>query len=322
MIISRTPLRISFAGGGTDIKGFYEKEGGAVLNTTIDKYIYVVVKRNYINKIHLSASAIEEVDHTEEIQHDLVREALKKVGIQTGIDICIMTDVPSQGTGLGSSSSLTVGLLNALHTYQGDNVNAMVLAKEACEIEIDILKSPIGKQDQYAVALGGLRHVQFHPDEEVYTEHIKLSEDQKIEVEDRLMLFYTGINRSASTILTQQVKRMEQNMTMLQKLKVQSFELKEQLERGNYAYIGNLLAESWKIKKTLTKEISNSLIDIWFEQALEAGAEGGKIAGAGGGGFLLIYAEKKFHQAIRLSLPLPELTFKFENQGSMIVMKS
>ncbi|MFF2480088.1 hypothetical protein [Paenibacillus sp. NPDC058071] len=320
MIISRTPLRISFAGGGTDIQDFYGRNGGSVVSTTIDKYIYVIVKRNFIDRIHLRGSVNEEVDHVEQIRHDLVREALKKAEIQTGVDICIMADIPSQGTGLGSSSSLTVGLLNALYTIQGSDVSAMELAKQACEIEIDILKNPIGKQDQYAAALGGLRHFQFHPDGKVHSESINLSDNQKQEMDNRLLLFYTGINRSASAILSQQVKKMGQNMAMLQNLKDQSLELKKQFERGNHAYLGGLLADGWRIKKSLTIEISNSHIDTWYENALNAGAEGGKIAGAGGGGFLLIYAEEEFHQAVRQSLPLQELSFQFENQGSAIVL--
>ncbi|MWC30137.1 GHMP family kinase ATP-binding protein [Paenibacillus sp. MMS18-CY102] len=320
MIISKTPLRISFTGGGTDISSFYGTYGGAVISTAINKYIYVMVKERLDKKIRVVGTSLQEADRVEEIEHDLVREALKMTGIRHGVEIIIWADIPSGGTGLGSSSSLTVGLLHALYAYQDLVVSPMVLAEQACNIEIDVLQQPIGKQDQYAAALGGLRHYTFAADGDVYTERIQLNEEQRMNLESNLLLFYTGVTRSASAILNNQMEKKERNASMLLQIKEQCVDLKGELEQGNLAFMGTVMHAGWELKRKLANGITSERIDGWYETAMRAGAAGGKVAGAGGGGFLLFYADGETHPALRQALPLQEMAFAFDDCGTRIIV--
>ncbi|UJF31862.1 GHMP family kinase ATP-binding protein [Paenibacillus hexagrammi] len=320
MIISQTPLRISFTGGGTDIPGFYTAFEGAVISTTINKYIYVAVKPRFDRRIRVVTTQIEEVTQVEEIKHDLVREALKKTAVHSGVEIVILADVPAEGSGLGSSGALTVGLLNALYTYQGKDVSAEELAEQACEIEIEQLKQPIGKQDQYAAALGGLRYYHFHKNGSVVSEYIQIAETQKQDMQKNLLLFYSGITRSASAILQRQGEQLEQKKDYLLQIKEQCALLKREIETGCHSTLGSILHEGWQWKKQLADGITNPQIDNWYETALQAGALGGKIAGAGGGGFLMLYAEQDIHSRLRDELPLQEMDFGFDNRGTRIIL--
>jgi len=322
VIISRTPLRISFFGGGTDIKDFYEKEGGAVLSAAIDKYIYATVNKKFDDQIRISYSKTEIVAAIDEVKHELVREAMKHTGIVKGIEITTISDIPSHGTGLGSSSTFTVGILHALHAYRGEHISAETLAKEACMIEIDMVKEPIGKQDQYIAAYGGLQFIQFNKDGSVYIDPIVCSSEMKEELQNYLMLFYTGMTRRASTILSEQKANSSNNkLSELRSLKALAYEAKRMLERGrSMEEFGRLLDEGWKIKRTLASGISNNEIDQMYGIAKKAGALGGKIAGAGGGGFLLLCVPENRRESVRNALSgLKEVRLKIEPQGSKII---
>lgn len=323
MIITRTPLRISFVGGGTDLHDFYRVESGAVVSTAINKYMYVVVNKRFTDAIRVSYYyKTEIVDRVDEIQHSLVREALKLVGITKGIEIASIADVHA-GAGLGSSGSFTVGLLNALYAYQGILKSAEELAKEACHIEIDILGEPIGKQDQYIAAYGGLRYIQFNPDETVLTEPIIWSKENKEELLQNLLLLYTGDVREASSILREQKENTRQGdkMDSLKKLRNMAFELKGMLNNNASSDIlGEVLHKGWMLKKQLASSISNNKIDEYYKKALGAGALGGKVLGAGGGGFLLLYCPKERQPQVKEALNhLRELEFSFEPEGSKII---
>lgn len=322
MIISRTPLRISFFGGGTDLKDFYGLEGGAVLSTAIDKYIFATVNKKFDDHIRVSYSKTEIVEHVDMIKHDLVREAMKLTGVDGGIEITTIADIPSQGTGLGSSSTFTVGVLSALYAYKGQHVSAEVLAQEACKIEIDIVGEPIGKQDQYIAAYGGLQLIQFNPDGSVFVDPIICDREFKTALQDHLMLFYTGITRRANSILNEQKKNSSgDKVGELKALKELAFRAKKIVEVDkSLDEFGRLLDKSWEIKKTLAGGISKPEIDGFYQQAKEAGALGGKIAGAGGGGFLLLYVPKEKQTNVRKALSgLQETIFAFEPQGSKII---
>lgn len=322
MIISRTPLRISFFGGGTDLKDFYELEGGAVLSTAIDKYIFATVNKKFDDHIRISYSKTEIVENVDQVHHDLVREAMKLTGVIRGIEITTIADIPSQGTGLGSSSTFTIGILNALHAYKGEQVSAETLAKEACRIEIDIVKEPIGKQDQYIAAYGGLQFIQFNKDGSVFIDPIVCSQEIKRELQGNLMLFYTGITRRANTILSEQKKNASKDkLEELKALKGLALRAKKGLEVDkSIDEFGKLLDEGWGLKKTLASGITKPEIDDMYDAAKKAGALGGKIAGAGGGGFLLLYVPKSRQESVRAALSgIKEVGFKFEQQGSKII---
>jgi D-glycero-alpha-D-manno-heptose-7-phosphate kinase len=321
MIISRTPLRVSFAGGGSDLAAFYRQEVGAVTSTAIDKYIYITVNKKFDRKIRASYSVTEIVDHLDELQHELIRESLRVVGIDRGIEITSISDIPSQGTGLGSSSSYTVGLLNALYAFKGQHVNAERLAQEACHIEIDLCSKPIGKQDQYIAAYGGLQHVQFNSDESVFVDPvICLPATKQILARDSLLL-YTGITRSADTILAEQKRNINNDSRMQSQRNMVRLaqELRDTLENNSLDSFGEILHQGWIDKKRLASGISNHRIDGWYEKAREHGAIGGKITGAGGGGFLLLYAPWYCHHKILKALPLQPVSFHLEPQGSKII---
>lgn len=323
MIISRTPLRISFVGGGSDLPSYYKHKTGAVVSTAIDKYIYITVNKKFDNKIRASYSKTEMVDTVDQIEHNLIRECLKKVGIDGGIEVTSMADIPSEGTGLGSSSAYTVGLLNALYAYKGKHASAEQLAREACEIEIEILKNPIGKQDHYIAAYGGLQYIQFNSDESAYVDPIICLSEIKKEFEMKLLLLYTGLTRSANSILAVQSKEMQnknRKRNTMTKMVGLAKEMQKDLHQNKLESVGKLLHKNWLLKKTMTEGISNLLIDDWYEKAKKAGALGGKILGAGGGGFLLLYAEPEKHEQIVSALPqLRPVPFRFEPQGSKII---
>ncbi|MCX6355534.1 MAG: GHMP kinase [Candidatus Aureabacteria bacterium] len=323
MIISRTPFRISFVGGGTDLKVFYRRTYGAVTSASIDKYMYITVNRlpSYFNyRIRVSYSQTENVKTVKEIRHPIVRESLKMVGVNGGVEIHSMADIPSR-TGLGSSSSFTVGLLNALHAFKGEYASAEQLAREACAIEIDILREPIGKQDQYIAAYGGLNYIRFNPDETVYVDPIICSPETRGALFGNMMVFFTGWSRPASSVLKEQKKITASKIEVLTKMRDLTKDLNSVLSSGKKLdRFGQILQENWMLKRELVHGISNPEIDVYYEKARRAGALGGKILGAGGGGFLLFYVEKKNQNRVRQALGgLMEVKINFEPQGSKII---
>lgn len=320
MIISKTPLRISFVGGGTDLPSFYEKDYGAVLSSTIDKYIYIIIKVRFDDLIYVNWSKKEIVNKPDEIEHDLIRETMKKAGIEKSVEITNLADIPSDGSGLGSSSSLTVGLLNAFYAFKGIQVSAERLAKEACEIEIDLLGKPIGKQDQYAAAFGGLNEIQFNKDGSVKINNVKLPNDKQRVLGSNLLLFYTGITRKADNILSKQKEKTDIIYSKLVKIRNQVPVLKNYLENGKSDSLGHMLKENWDMKKSLLSSISNKTIDEMYEKALNAGAYGGKICGAGGGGFLLLYVPREKQNDVREAMKeYREIPFMLDKYGSRII---
>ena len=321
MIITQTPLRISFFGGGTDFKGFYRlNEGGAVLSTAIDKCIYVIIKKRFDDKIYLNYSRKEIVDRVDEIKHDLVREAMRKTGIEEGVEITTLADVPSEGTGLGSSSSVTVGLLNTFYLYQSQSQPAGRLAGEACQIEIDILKKPMGKQDQYAAAFGNLNIIKFNCDDTVNLQHLLVEEGIKRSLEANLMLIYTGIARRSSEILSRQKENIKDRISLLNEIRDMVGEGEKYLLKGKLDEFGKLLHHGWELKKKLAEKINNPRIEEIYQTALKEGALGGKISGAGGGGFLLLYCPFERQSRVRKALGnLRELPFHFEKEGTKAI---
>ena len=320
MIISRTPLRVSFAGGGTDIGKYYRLNGGAVISTAINKYIYITINKRFDDTIRVSYSKTEIVNNVDKIKHDLVRETMKHVGVTKGVEITSIADVPSKGTGLGSSSAFTVGLLNALYAFKGQHRSAKQLAEDACKIEIDILKEPIGKQDQYICAYGGFQHIKFNPDESVFVNHIICKKITTGRLNRNLMMFYTGIFRKSSTILAEQVNNIRKKRYIMDKMKGLADEIGESLIKNRIEEFGKLLHKGWIYKKQLASGVSNGIIDQYYKSALGAGASGGKILGAGGGGFLLLYCEANKQDNVRSALNgLREFPFEFEQQGTNII---
>lgn len=320
MIISRTPFRISFVGGGTDLRDFYSREYGAVISVGIDKYMYITVNKRFDHTIRVSYSQTEIVDHVDELRHPIIKQALRRTGIQSGIEITSVADIPAQ-TGLGSSSAFTVGLLNALYAYKGVFRSAQQLAEEACHIEIDLLGEPIGKQDQYAVAFGGMNHIQFNPDETVYVNPIICPRELKKELKENLLLFYTGKTRQASSVLNEQKKNTTNRIDTLVSMRdmVEQFR-KRMLEGKSLNELGSLLHAGWEYKKKMAGGISSGEIDHYYEIAQENGALGGKILGAGGGGFLLFFCERHNQQRLKEALKeLREVNFDFEPEGSKII---
>ncbi len=320
MIITQTPLRISFAGGGTDFKDFYSQDYGSVVSTAIDKYVYVIVKERFDHYIRVGYTRTEMVESIDDLQHELVREALRIVGIDKGIEIATMADVPSEGSGLGSSSTVTVGVLNALYAYKGESVTAERLAREACHIEIDILGKPIGKQDQYIAAYGGLRHFKFYPDEEVEVSSIPLDESAKQRLNESLLLFYTGVTRKSEDVLTEQKRNIARKMAILTEMRDQADELARLLKLGAIASLGQTLRENWNRKRQLASSISNPHIDQLVEAAISAGAIGCKVTGAGGGGFFLVCVPPENRAAVRKKLGhLRELPISLARDGSKVI---
>jgi len=316
-------LRISFAGGGSDLAAYYRQEPGAVLSTAINKYIYINVNKKFDDKIRASYSVTEIVDSVDELNHELIREALKIVLPPCGIEITSISDIPSQGTGLGSSSTYTVGLLNSLYAHIGQHVGAERLAKGACEIEIERCEKPIGKQDQYIAAYGGLQYIRFNPDESVFVDPVICAPETKFRLQQSLLMLYTGMTRSADKILKEQSLNTENDHKKRDSLRLMSSlagELRDALVRNDLDGFGEILHQGWMAKRSLAAGISNHQIDSWYAIARENGAIGGKVLGAGGGGFLLLYAHPENFPGIMRALPeLKPVSFKLEPQGSKII---
>lgn len=318
MLITQTPLRISFAGGGTDLESYYRESGGAVLSSAIDKYVYVILNKRFDDKIYLSYSKKEIVDTVDEIQHELVREAMRIAGIKKGVEIAIMADIPSSGSGLGSSSSLTVGLLNAFHTYQGVQAPAEQLAREACEIEITRCRKPIGKQDQYIAAYGGLNFFEFLPSGEVKVTPIRLG-PVKRHWSASMMLFFTDITRSADAILREQNANTEEKREFLDRIKQLAYRARDAVVAGRFDEIGEILRENWQLKKELASGITRPEIDRMVETAMAGGAAGCKLCGAGGGGFLLTFCPRTVKSGLRKAMHhYREMPFFLERYGSKV----
>jgi D-glycero-alpha-D-manno-heptose-7-phosphate kinase len=322
MILSKTPLRMSYVGGGSDMPAFYRDELGAVLSTSIDKYMYIAVNRKFDGRIRLSYTRTEEVDRPDQIEHPLVRQALDVVGIDSGIEIASTADIPSKGSGLGSSSTYTVGLLNALYAYRNQFTSKEKLARQACEIEIDRCGEPIGKQDQYAAAFGGLNLIRFHPDESVSVDPVICTPAILHRLEECTLVFFTGRTRSASAVLAQQSKALlEADRKVLVRRMVQlAFELKSELEAGSLDNFGPILDENWRLKSQLSAGISDPQIDGWYLAGLSNGALGGKLLGAGNGGFMMFFAPPERHAQITSALhTLQPVKFRFDRAGTQIV---
>jgi D-glycero-alpha-D-manno-heptose-7-phosphate kinase len=318
MLIVQTPLRISLLGGGTDFEDFYLNHGGAVLTTAIDKCIFVVVKERFDHLICLNYSQREKVEKVDQIHHELIRETMRMTGANGGIEITTLADVPSEGTGLGSSSSITVGLLQALYAYRGETVPAKTLAKEACRIEIDILGKPIGRQDQYIAAYGNLRFITFN-NTGVTVEKVELSPEDKKRLNDSLLLFYTGVTRKSSEILAEQKTNINNCIDSLNDIKQLAYRARDAIMEGDFDDFGEILHQGWELKKKLNDKISNHRFDEIYAAARKAGAIGGKVTGAGGGGFILFYCPKGKQDEVRRTLKLRELPFHFEQDGSKVI---
>lgn len=325
MVISKTPLRASFFGGGSDFKDFYENTElgyGSTISTALDMYIYIMVNKRFDDKIRISYRIQELVDSVDEIQHNIIREAMRIAGIEKGVDIVYSADIPisTSGIGLASSSAMAVGVLNALFAYRGIRLSSDELARYACEIEIDRLKNPIGIQDQYAVAHGGLKKYRYYSSGEVGVSTVICNPKIKTILENRLMLFYTGVNRISSTILGDQKQNIGHKMEVINEMVKMVDCAEEALTKNEINEWGYLLDRAWKLKKQMSNQISNSLIDEMYEKGKEAGALGGKVLGAGGGGFLLLYVPEEKQDAVREALhTYREVEFRFENEGSRII---
>ncbi len=323
MIISKTPLRMSFAGGGSDLPAYYRQFGGAVVSTTIDKYIYITVNRKFDDRIRVSYSKTEDVEHVDQIEHRIVRACLQRLAVYNGIEITSIADIPSRGSGLGSSSAFTAGLLHALSAYQGRYRSAEELARESCAVEIEQCGATIGKQDQYAAAYGGLNFIRFKDDETVMVEPVICGRRVVEELERSLLMFYTGATRSANEILAGQSAVSgsgAQAQARLGRIAGLAETMRSELQRGNAGAVGEILHENWMLKRELTGGITSPQIDQWYEAARRAGAAGGKLLGAGGGGFLLFAVPPDRQDEVCHALSqLKHVPFRFEQEGSRIV---
>jgi D-glycero-alpha-D-manno-heptose-7-phosphate kinase len=320
VIVTQTPLRVGLVGGGTDLPGYYREHSGRVLNAAIDKYIYVIVKQRFDDDIYVNYSQKEIVSRVEDLQHELVREAMYMTGVRSGVEITTLADIPSAGSGLGSSSAVTVGLLHALFAYRGRQVTARELAERACTIEIDRCRKPIGKQDQYAAAYGGICDLRFGPGDRVDVEQITLSHQMRRLMSGELLLFYTGITRSANAILDEQSANTADRLPQLAQLRDLAGEAADGLRAGDIEVVGVAMNKSWQVKRTLASGVSNSQIDRAVEGALAAGATGAKVTGAGGGGFLLVVCPLERQRAVRDALShMRELPIKIDPSGSRVV---
>ncbi len=321
MIITRTPLRISFAGGGTDLASYYRHHGGgAVTSAAIDRYIHVLVSTKFDHTIRAAYSHTENVEHLEQLQHGLIREAMRRTGVTGGVEVHTVADIPSEGTGLGSSSTLTVGLLQALYAYRGVLKDPAELAREACEIEIDQLKGTLGKQDQYIAAFGGVQFFEFHPDETVRAAPIPISAEDREALGAHLSLFYTGQTRQAQGLLQTQSARTQENVPSLDRMRDLAKDARDAIAHSQWKRLGEVLDEGWHLKRGLSTGITSSLIDELYDQAKAAGAYGGKIAGAGGGGFLLlVHPPERTRQIEAALLPRPRTAVRISAEGSRIL---
>ena len=325
MIITRSPLRISLGGGGTDLPSYYERFGGSLIAAAIDRYVYVTVMRPFAPGIYLKYSELEHVEEVDSVRHPIIREALRMQNLRTPqIEITTLADIPA-GTGLGSSGSFTTALIKALYAHRRRLLHSSEVARLACEIEINRLQEPVGKQDQYIAAYGGITCFDFHPDGSVDARPLGLSMDTLFDLEDNLLLFFTGFSRSAGTILKdQQTRSQELDPKMIENLdyvKDLGFRSQRALESGNAAEFGALMHEHWEHKKRRSPGMSNSRIDEWYELGRANGAIGGKLVGAGGGGFLMFYAEdrKSLRQAMAHA-GLEEVRFRFDFEGTKVLL--
>jgi D-glycero-alpha-D-manno-heptose-7-phosphate kinase len=324
MIISRAPVRFSLGGGGTDLPSYFSKHGGFLVAAAIDKYIYVSANRRFYDTIRLAYSKTETVDSVDKIEHRIFREALRFSGIKQGIELTSVADVPPN-SGLGSSSSFTVALLNALHTYNHEFVSSSQLADEACKIEIDVLKQPIGKQDQYIAAYGGITAFNFNTDGSVEVERLPIRPEVMDELESNLLIFYSGVEREASSVLSEQGKNISSNndsaMERMHRIKELGYETKRILLSGNIDAYGELLHTHWMTKRKLASNMTDPTIDEHYEAARKAGAIGGKLMGAGGGGFFMFYtapSERRRVHAALIERGLKPLRFRFDTSGARI----
>ena len=323
MIISQTPLRISFAGGGTDLAAYYQPHGGLVVSTAIDKFAYVIIKERFDDDIYLNYMRKEIVTSIDQIEHGLIREAMRMTGVEKGVEITLLSDVPSSGSGLGSSSSFTVGLLNALYMYQGDQVTAETLAREACEIEIERLGNPIGKQDQYIAAYGGFRTFEFQPDGGVAVTRMELSAPMLRQLEGRLQLYFTGQTRRAAAILSEQRANSAAKAEQLTRIKRLAQQLTDAFTDGRFDCLGEVLRENWALKRQLASGISNDHIERMYATAMAAGADGAKICGAGGGGFLLVCASPAAGLSVATAMgDYQQMPMRLERGGSRIIFNA
>lgn len=323
MIISSAPFRISFAGGGTDIPFYYRRRKGAVLTATISKYIYVSIHPYFNSKqTLLKYSKNELVDNINDIKHPIFREVIRELWPKGGIEIISTADVCS-GTGLGSSSSFTVALLHAVYAYKAKLCSREKLARKSCEIEINRIGEPIGKQDQYAAAYGGLNLIEFNPDETVVVTPLMLAPETITNLENNLLLFYTGQQHKTSEVLEDQCKQVllsNHKFNSMTRMAELAYEMRDQLLKGDLAGFAHNLHKGWVLKRTLSSKVSNSKINKYYDRAIEYGALGGKLLGAGGGGFLLLYCEPENQDKLRRALfDLNELPFKFDRTGSRII---
>ena len=321
MIVVQSPLRVSLFGGGTDFPSYFHEEGGCVLSTAIDKRIYITAKRRFDRKLRIGYTRTELVDSLDDLQHELIREALRLTGIHESIEISTMADIPTAGSGLGSSSTVTVGALLALHALTGEYPSPSRLAREACKIEIEVLGKPIGVQDQHIAAYGGLRFMEFYPDGRISADRIALDPEIATALNDNLLLFYSGITRKSESVLAEQQDNIVNRRGVLAEIKSLAREARERLQRGDIDGLGELLHESWMCKRQLASRISNGQIEAIYQAARRAGALGGKVTGAGGGGFILLYVPGEVQGGVREALSqLQELPFRFETDGAKVIL--
>jgi D-glycero-alpha-D-manno-heptose-7-phosphate kinase len=325
LIVTRTPLRVSLAGGGTDLASFYERGYGAVLSTAIANYIYVTVKPHsplFNEPVRVNYSKSEEVDRIDEIENDIARECLRFLEIEPPIYISTVGDHPAS-TGLGSSSAFAVGLLNALHAYRGERVTAGELAEEASRVEIDLLGRPIGKQDQYAAAFGGVNFFRFNPGGGVTVEPLSPKKDDLQNLFDHMMMFWTGHQRDAGAVLAEQRANTERKLANLVRMREQAHELQGLLSDGPVEprHVGRLLHDGWQLKRELASTVTTDQIDGWYERAIEAGADGGKLCGAGGGGCIVFIVDPERQHRVRDALSdLIEVPISYEVHGSRVLL--
>ncbi|HEX2095574.1 MAG TPA: hypothetical protein VHG28_24470 [Longimicrobiaceae bacterium] len=320
VVVSRTPLRISFFGGGTDFREFYLREGGCVLSTTIDKFVHVTVRSRVDGRIRVQHTRTELVEHVDELRHDLIRESLRRAGITGGVEVATSGDVPATGSGLGSSSAVIIGLLNGLYTLLGTPADPEMLARHACEVEVDVLGRPIGVQDQYIASYGGQCFLRFNVDGRIDVEPLGLTPEQRLRFGRNLMLFSTRLEREGEAILREQARNAVAGCSALRELKHLAEEARGHLLAERFDDFGRLLHWGWEFKKRLASRISNATIDRIYEAARSAGAFGGKVCGAGGGGYLLLYCPPERQDRVREALRLlPEFPFGLEAEGTRVI---
>jgi Predicted kinase related to galactokinase and mevalonate kinase len=325
IVMTRTPLRISFGGGGTDLPDYYNRDYGAVFSTAVDKYIHVTVKRHseiFYEPIRINYSTTEQVNHVDEIQNNIARECLKLLGIDPPIYISTVGDLPAS-TGMGGSSAFAVGLLNALHAYKGERVSPSQLAEEACHIEIELLKQPIGKQDQYAAAFGGLNYLRFNPGGAVTVEPVRVDHRFLEEMFDHVLLFWTSMQRDASLVLSEQKQNIPAKLQNLDRMRQHAQQLQELARRKRFDAVGfgRILNEAWELKRGLASKVTTDAIDSYYQLAMKAGAEGGKLCGAGCGGFLMFVVQPHRQAAVRQALfQLLEVPIRPEVHGSRVLL--